>query len=860
MDANKVLRRRTLLALRAGVAMCAVAASSSLAQTAEPNLGVTPTPANDATNATAATADSPGDDAIIVTARRREENLNTVPIAVTAFSAAQLQKRQIVQTGDLVKVTPGLNISSSGNFVPYITIRAQTRGLTGPGTPGVLTYFNEVPLPTTGSLISTFDMSNIQVLKGPQGTLFGRNATGGAVLTYSKVPVYKIEGYAQADYAEYNSLRLQGAVNLPIVADKLAIRVAGEYTRTDGFTDTTQYSAYTPGFAARPGVLVPTKRDYDEVTTKGIRGSILFEPTDGIRNVTVVDYIKYRGANNSILSYITPGGAILPDGTKAAPALFFLPTSTIIASLTPSFGAAGAAAYAANVDRLFRCTTSPSCNILQFAALAKERGPRHAFTDLVPDARNTLFGVSNTTTVDIADWLRFKNIFGYRSTKTFHNPDVDGTPMAISDVASRSNIGQYTDEAQFSGEGLEKKLKYVAGFFYYKTVPSDGYGFSSQNVNNFGGLSNSSTFSYLSERSTALYAQVDYSLSRLLEGLGVTAGYRYTWDKASGCAGGITYSPFGGEVAGELKNQITKQQCESKTIPTFPGAVRTTSGDFVKKSHKGTYTLGLNWQITPRTLLYGVTRRGYRAAGFNTPTYPAAFADVQTFEPETITDVEIGLKTDWKIAGIRGNFTGDIYRGKDKGYQVYQIFTGTALQTIASGALVNRANLTIQGVEAGLTVNLLDGLVLGGDFAYTDVNIGRQTLPASVAAAFTAAGRTPPSVVIAQQPDWQANARLDYTVPGTLAEGELTFSANYHYQTSYASNDYRIPGYDVVDARVTLANAFGRPVDISVFARNLFDNTYFSGPQSGTGGLGVFSYMVAPPRVVGGSVRVRFGG
>ena len=564
-------RHRT--ALLGGVAMT-LSATAATAQTA----AVATAPMVETASST------PEGGEIVVTARRREESLNRVPVAISAFSAADLQRREIISTGDLVKVTPGLNISQSGNFVPYLTIRGQTRGLTGPGTPGVLTYFNEVPLPTTGSLISTFDMANIQVLKGPQGTLFGRNASGGAVLTYSQAPVYRVEGYVQAEYAEYDTFRSQGAINLPIVQDVLAVRVAGEYTRTDGFTKTTQFGTYTPGFASVPGAQVPTQRNYDEVTTKGIRASLLFEPASNIRNVTVLDYIHYSGANNSYLGSIDPAGIVLPDGTRAAPSLIFLPTATIVAALTPSFGAAGAALEAAKIDRLFRCTTGPNCNIIQFAALARQAGPRRQFTDLPPEARNTLFGLSNTTTIDLSDALTIKNIFGYRRTKTYHNPDVDGTPFSISETASRSDVEQFTDEFQLSGKLFDDRLNYVTGLFYYKTVPSDKYGFSSLNVNSLAGLSNNNTFSYLSERSRAVYGQVDYSLSSLLEGLGVTAGYRYTWDKASGCAAGITFSPFGGEVPGRLDDQITKQQCESNTIPTFPGAVRTVTGNFTKKS------------------------------------------------------------------------------------------------------------------------------------------------------------------------------------------------------------------------------------------------------------------------------------
>jgi len=126
---------------------------------------------------------------IVVTARRRAEDIAKVPVSITAFSSQQLETKNIVNVADLTKVTPGLNITGGGSRTNvFVTIRGQSRGVTGNVSPGVLTYFNEVPLPTYGSLIPTYDMDNIQVLKGPQGTLFGRNSIGGAVLTYSKAP------------------------------------------------------------------------------------------------------------------------------------------------------------------------------------------------------------------------------------------------------------------------------------------------------------------------------------------------------------------------------------------------------------------------------------------------------------------------------------------------------------------------------------------------------------------------------------------------------------------------------------------------------------------------------------------------
>src|SRR6185369_14909254 len=157
---------------------------------------------------------------IVVTARRRAEDISKVPVAVTAFSSQAIETKNIVNVSDLTKVTPGLNITGGGSKTNvFVTIRGQSRGVTGNVSPGVLTYFNEVPLPTYGSMIPTFDMDNIQVLKGPQGTLFGRNSIGGAVLTYSKAPTFDYHGYLKGEIGQYGNRLIEGAVNVPLVSD-----------------------------------------------------------------------------------------------------------------------------------------------------------------------------------------------------------------------------------------------------------------------------------------------------------------------------------------------------------------------------------------------------------------------------------------------------------------------------------------------------------------------------------------------------------------------------------------------------------------------------------------------------------------
>src|SRR3546814_600112 len=166
---------------------------------------------------------------IVVTARRQSESLQRTPVSVTAFTGADLYKRSITRASDLQAVTPGLQIGYSAfRTNPTIALRGQRRSSIGEGAPAVLIYFNEVPLPPLGSLIPTYDVSSIQVLKGPQGTLFGRNATAGGILIYSAPPTYKLEGYLDAHLGNFMDRGFEGAINLPIVDQKIALRLRSE--------------------------------------------------------------------------------------------------------------------------------------------------------------------------------------------------------------------------------------------------------------------------------------------------------------------------------------------------------------------------------------------------------------------------------------------------------------------------------------------------------------------------------------------------------------------------------------------------------------------------------------------------------
>ena len=206
-------------------------------------------------------------DQIVVTARRREEDAQTVPVSVTAFTGEALEQRGVRELDDLNLITPGLRFSQEGGkTTTTVILRGLGRNPIGEGVPAVVTYFADVPLVGEGTNVPTYDLANIQVLKGPQGTLFGRNTIGGAIVIQPERPNYDFGGYVRAEYGRFDYRTLEGAINALIVEDKVAVRFAGQIRRGDGSIKNLNGGP-----------------DFNDVHTDAFRVSLLLEPFDGLR-------------------------------------------------------------------------------------------------------------------------------------------------------------------------------------------------------------------------------------------------------------------------------------------------------------------------------------------------------------------------------------------------------------------------------------------------------------------------------------------------------------------------------------------------------------------------------------------------
>jgi len=543
---------------------------------------------------------------IVVTARRKEESIQTVPVSVQAFNAETIVKQNIHDTKDLQRLVPGVVFNGSGSELnTTFTIRGQGRAVIGTISPSVQSYVNEVALPNWGAVIPTYDVANVQILKGPQGTLFGRNTTGGAVLVYSQAPKHEFGGYASATLGDYSWHELEGAVNVPIVQDKVALRVAGQYRKRDGYI--------------RAGVL--GQPDGQGLNSRAFRASLLIEPVDGVKNTTVYDYFWSHTADVQTPTELANGTTL---DTLPFPPAFIPFYKPIIKGILDAQKAAGPYVY---------------------------------FSDLVPDSHARIQGLTNTTELSLGN-INVKNIFGYRKSRIVNVSNTTASEYNFTGcyLCAHSD-DQISDELQVSTSALHDTMSILLGGFYLRNKPKGinalGLAFTTLKNLPIDQLRAAGVMMDQQDNNStkAVFLSIGQKLDSVLPGLKLNLSGRYTWDQSSTCADGRvgTAAPYG-----------SFNDCVASSTSSTPES----------KFKKFTWSAGLDYQATSNLFLYGVARTGYRAGGANTPVLGTLLRPYQTFAPQTVTDFEVGIKADYNIAGARARTNISAYTSKYKDLQL----------------------------------------------------------------------------------------------------------------------------------------------------------------------------------------------
>lgn len=755
-----------------------------------------------------------GQPEIVVTARRREEALSRVPVAITAFDAEILSDRSITSIDQLTQATPGLTYGRSGGSAnPQIVIRSQSRSNIGDAAQPVLTYFADVPLPYVASVIPTYDLASIQVLKGPQGTLFGRNSTSGAVLAYPVAPSYELGGYLSASYGNYNAMVVEGALNVPILADHIALRVAGQRNKRDGYT-----------------VSQITGQDLDDRNDFSFRVSLLLE-AGPISNTTVYDSIRWeRNGDGAVLTHLYPSATITPR----------LPT----------------------FNTFYDCGTSASCDVDLALARQQQAGIRKNFTAPEVFLNVHLQGLSNTTTVDLGN-VTLKNIAGLRTAYNHGLTDTDGTEMGLTTAENRQDFSQFSEEFQIQGNFLNNRLDTIVGAFYLKSRPSGRSGlivaaFTPR-------LPASLIQSYRTQQSKALFGQATFDFGG---GFKIDAGARHTWDKTTACALGYpANNPFAPNTP-----TATLDQCLNGGTVTVNGVSRAVKGTQIESSDSAwTWNFGANYQASEDVFVYGTVRRGYRAGGVNTPVLGGILTPFQTYKPESVVDAEIGMKAKWSVGGVRGTFNIDFFRGTYTGSQrgvngTNNNFDGDGNPNndpSAGTIIINAGKARVQGFDIDASITPTRGFTVSGFLSYNDAKYLDVGTPAILSSrnAFPA---NPADTAFPYAPALTMGASLAYetTLPGDL--GGLSFNLDgYRASRTYFSpfnTDKALSqaAYTLVNGRIDWEEFAGTPVTLGFFVRNLTDAEYAVGGANTATSAGYASLFYGEPRTYGVQGRIKF--
>jgi iron complex outermembrane receptor protein len=796
-----------------------------------------------ASTARPAAAGSQADDGmeeVVVTARRREERVQSVPLAVTVFNQAAIEKQQIHEIRDLALHVPSIGAQSnqSDANAPFSDI-LRLRGL-----PGTEIYFAEVPLGNADYQIGTglqhglsegnfYDLEDVEIIKGPQGTLFGKNSVGGLISIQPKHPTNDFEGYLRTTFGNYNDKEVEGAVNIPIVSDKLMVRIAGQMQQRDGYTQN-----------------LTSGKDQDNKNYYAWRVGVTLKPTDDFQNYLVYDgYWQDSNGTGTIATFVDPGhqfgslplggGRTVPLTLGKGPAASGLFNPATAAATAAAGLAAGGVSLYPNLAALFK----------------KQRalGVRAVLgDDLQGIGKDYIYGLTDVATWDVSDSLTIKNIAAARIFKQLATDDM--TPIGAhilylglpgNNQQWANNEGQYTEELQLQGKALDDKLTWVTGgFLEYDHPIGDSLLGTSALSDTFAGAPSYSHYRIIN-RSQALFAHGDYDLGDWVEGLKLTGGYRYTWDFVSAAVRGTSGTDLvTRDATGKTTNCTGVFLTDNNCYESAPDAHFSAPG----------WNVSLEEQLTPTTLVYVRSGNAYRPGGSNL-NVPATFSN---FGPEHITDVEIGVKADWDLWGVHGRTNADIFHSDYKAIQVlHNVSFVNGAGSISTNQLTsNAASASLEGAELEATIIPVKGVEIAPHFSYIHPKYDKYPVE------FSPRG---PDTPFLYEPKISYGVTGTYHLPVDESLGDIAVSATYAwYGHQYVSTDideaYPIQAsYENIDLRIDWTNVLGRPFDLSFFMTNVTDNVHVLGSVDTFPALGFSSLVYNPPRMWGFSLKYRFG-
>ncbi len=799
-------------------------------------------------------------DEIVVTAQKREQNLQNVPIVVQVLGRQQLQDAGVKDIKDLTVLTPGLIVTSTSSEV------STTARIRGVGTVGdnlglessVGIVIDGVYRPRNGVGFGDLgELSRVEVLKGPQGTLFGKNTTAGVINVVTGKPTFKLGGDVEATVTNYDGYGGSASLNVPIIDDKLAVRFFFADRERRGF------QSVLTGAGPR------TRTDDGNRNFYTIRAQVLWEPTSNVEVLFIADHTKRKEACCAAVQILEAGA-----------------TQNILRALDPING--GVAQGVLNPFNRVAYSNRDTPQILE------ETG----FSGQIDWTTPWLGGAKLTSITAYRHWQR----------KGFTDPDYTTVDILQYDPARfGSKFNQFSEELRLAGR--VGKLDWLIGGFYAREDLTQNvslrYGSQFEQYASllFSGGTNPALVGTIlgrtpgtsfvagqgqednydqRERNLAFFTNNNFHVTDKFE---ITVGARYTDELKRFTA---LYNNTDGGIG-------CATALSRAAIPSLTGTIGATSGltcgtfqnpnfnnlrNYQRKAEQQlTGTVKADYRFSSELLTYASYARGYKAGGFNLDrsvlcSFTINASCTQRFQPnldtsfkrETVDSFEAGFKSTLLDRKLLFNATA-FYQN----YQNFQLNTFNGLIF----TVVSVPKVTTAGADVDFVWFAAEGLTLNGGVTYADTKYGNDIAGAlgatgkctSLAAGAPATAGTPagcsllPGSRLSLAPLWSATLGASYSHKlGESFMGRASIDAKYNseYNTGSDLNPVKLQkAYTIVNARVSVAPV-SDAISLELFAQNLFNQNYIQVAFDATAQSRTYNAFLGSPRVFGATVRAKF--
>ena len=762
---------------------------------------------------------------IIVTAQKREQNLQDVGISVTAYTGEQIKDLGLADTVDLTTMTPGLQYTvpnAEGSQINFFLRGVGLNEVSDFNENPVAVYFDDVYRAAIGGLhLQNFDVDRAEVLRGPQGTLFGRNTSGGLVHFISRKPTREFSAYLEAGMESYGTFKTEGMVNGPI-GENMAARVSFATNKNGGYVDNV-FDGLDPLKGTAPG-------DFNETNAKAGRIQLLVTPSDDVEALVKAHYSHNRGQVGGWQNQAT-GFAPAPGGG------FDFDNRVVLGpnDSNPNCYDPGAGSYYEVVGA--------DC----FGYRDTDGDPHKGSFDRDGDTAVTAAGVSAVIDWELRDGLTLTSITAFDHVDRTQEEDTDASPVNFAQVSFYALTEQFTQELRLAG--VSDRLRWQTGLYYFNWDVEADYGLVL-----IPGFFVIDVDAGQDTESWSAFGQFEFDLT---DQLTVIGGLRYTeedkemdyssMDIENGLTGFLTAPPpFVDLGAGEGVG----------VLPNYPSAIRptpdqmmlfntSTVGDIAKHDKSNVTALAeLDWKPNDDLLVYAKYSRGVKSAGFN-GTFVDASANFGLdapedipFDDEKLTSYEAGFKATILGGAARLNAAAFYYD-----YEDFQTFRFITLNTI-----IFNSDAEVYGGEIELQASPAQGwdFIIGASF----LDATAKDIPASDT-------RTPVDRTMVAAPDFTANGMARYEWPAW--NGSMAAIASFYYQdeTYYDIQNYDISlgdDYIVGNFRLKWTSA-NEAMTVSAFVNNIADEEYITYTFDFTGPGGFNQLHYGKPRWYGGSVR-----